>query len=70
MTERLTEREQTAYDLILESQRMMADITLRDIQKAMGYASPASPHQLITSLERKGYVRRATHGRIEVVADN
>ena len=67
LREPLSQREQTAYDLILESQRVMADITLRDIQEAMGYASPASPHQLVESLERKGYVRRATYGRIEVL---
>ncbi len=66
-TEPLTEREQTAYDLIYKSQRLLADITLRDIQEKMGYASPHSPHQLVESLERKGWVRRNTHGRIEVL---
>ncbi len=65
--EPLTEREQTAYDLICESVRPLADITLRDIQEEMGYASPHSPHQLVESLERKGWVRRNTHGRIEVL---
>ena len=65
--EPLTEREQTAYDLIYKSQRLLADITLRDIQEKMGYASPHSPHQLVESLERKGWVRRVTHGRIEVL---
>ena len=66
-TEPLTDREQTAYDLICASVRPLADITLRDIQEEMGYASPHSPHQLVESLERKGWVRRNTHGRIEVL---
>ena len=65
--ETLTEQEKRVLKLILESQRKIATITVRELQEKLGYASPGSPHTLIVSLEKKGLIKRRSRGQIEVL---
>lgn len=63
----LTPREKEAYYLIVDSQKMIASITTRDLGQKMGYAGPRAPWELVKSLEKKGLVRRHARGQIEVL---
>ena len=58
----LTTGEREALQLIKDTQRTVSTLTIRDIQKALGYKSPNSAYQLVNSLEQKGVIRREGRG--------
>lgn len=63
----LTDQEAKALDIIRDSRRLVATITVRELASAMGYASVSSPQLLIESLEAKGRISRDKRGIIEVL---